>query len=186
MSTPQEEIKAIRTAYFPGKRTPEENKALCKKYPFLKWYGDPLYIGYNEENIDYDYTWEDELPDGWKIAFCPQIWDELKAILEKANYVNEFRFSQIKEKFGQLRLYHSGVPESIFEELMAWESKYESLSETVCINCGKPMQYMTLGWITFVCEDCAKASHSICVSKADIEAYYDENVAEKKKFIKKF
>ena len=52
----------------------EENKMLCDKYPFLIWYGDPLYIGYNEEDkLDYSYTWEDELPEGWRNAFCPKM-----------------------------------------------------------------------------------------------------------------
>lgn len=136
----------------------EKNKELIEKYPFLAWYGNPLYSGYNEETITSDYTWEDELPEGWKKAFCPQMWDELKAILEKANYVDQFRFAQIKEKYGTLRLYHSGVPEAIFEEICAWESKYEGLSEQVCINCGKPAKYMTTGWISFFCEECIKES----------------------------
>lgn len=97
----------------------EKTKSLIKKYPFLAWYGNPLYSGYNEETITSNYTWEDELPEGWRKAFCPQIWDELKAILEKANYINEFRFAQIKEKYGTLRLYHNGVPKSIYEEVSA-------------------------------------------------------------------
>ena len=50
----------------------EENKKLCDKYPFLAWHGDPLYIGYDEEHEpDYSYTWEDELPEGWRKAFFP-------------------------------------------------------------------------------------------------------------------
>ena len=48
----------------------EENKKLCDKYPFLTWHGDPLYIGYDEKReLDYSYTWEDELPEGWRKAF---------------------------------------------------------------------------------------------------------------------
>ena len=50
----------------------EENKKLCDKYPFLTWYGDPLYMGYNEEGEpDYSFTWEDEVSKGWRKAFCP-------------------------------------------------------------------------------------------------------------------
>ena len=47
------------------------------------------------------------------------MWDELKAILEKANYVNDFRFIQIKEKYGTLRLHYNGIPESICDEVYA-------------------------------------------------------------------
>ena len=57
----------------------EENKKLCDKYPFLVWHGDPLFVGYDEEcEPDYSYTCEDELPEGWRKAFCPKMWDELK------------------------------------------------------------------------------------------------------------
>ena len=97
----------------------EKNKELVKKYPFLSWYGNPLFRGYSEDAVSYQHTWEDELPEGWRKAFCPQMWDELKAILEKANYVDKFRFAQIKEKYGTLRLYHNGIPESIYDEIEA-------------------------------------------------------------------
>ena len=158
------------------KKTTEENKALCEKYPFLKWHGNPLYMGYSEdEEPNYKYTWEDELPDGWRKAFCPQIWDELKAILEKADFVNDFRFMQIKEKWGTLRLYSGGVPDSIFEEICDWESKYDKLSSEVCINCGKPATRMTLGWINFVCEDCLKENPGRnSIPKEDLEEFYKD------------
>lgn len=72
--TPQEEITAIRKAFCPLVKTVEYNKVLCEKYPFLTWHGDPLYLGYDEnKEPDYEYTWEDELPEGWRKAFCPQI-----------------------------------------------------------------------------------------------------------------
>ena len=152
----------------------EKIKELLEKYPFLSWYGNPLYFGYNEELIDSNYTWENELPEGWRKAFCPQIWDELKAILEKANYVKEFRFDQIKEKYGTLRLYHNGVPESIYDEVSAWESKYEDLSEQVCIHCGKQAQYMTPGWISFICEDCLKEYQGRAIPIEDIDTFYKD------------
>ena len=187
MTTPQEEIAAIRGACVPKSRTPEENKALCEKYPFLTWYGDPLYAGYDESSeLDYDYTWEDEVPEGWRSAFCPQMWDELKAILEKADYVNEFRFAQIKEKYGELRLYWCGAPNEIYDEVSAWEEKYMDLSVRTCIHCGKPAEYMTTGWITYVCEDCAKKSNDACIDVKDIESYYDAPRDERKKFFKDF
>ena len=36
----------------------EENKKLCDKYPFLIWYGDPLYIGYDSWSASY---WVEEM-----------------------------------------------------------------------------------------------------------------------------
>ena len=164
----------------------EENKKLCDKYPFLTWHGDPLYIGYDEEHEpDYSYTWEDELPEGWRKAFCPKMWDELKAILEKADYVDKFRFVQIKEKYGTLRLYHEGVPEKIYAEVEEWEAKYDRLSEKTCIHCGKPAKYMSIGWISPWCEDCAKEINDTIVKIEDVEDFFNTSPEERKKFIVK-
>jgi len=192
MSTPQEEITAIREALQPISKTPEENKTLCEKYPFLKWYGDPLYVGYDEEHeLDYKYTWEDEIPDGWRKAFCPQIWDELKAILEQGDYLDKFRFSQIKEKFGTIRLYHCGVPEEIFNEIIKWESKWEKESAKTCIDCGAPATHMSTGWINFICRDCARTraaeqekhygGHDHFVKIENIDEFYNDREAYWKK-----
>ena len=165
----------------------ELNKQKCEKYPFLKWYGNPLYAGYSEDDDpDYSFTWEDELPEGWRKAFCPQIWDELKAILEKANYVDKFRFGQIKEKYGTLRLYYDGVPEEIYAELDEWEAKYEKLSAKTCIQCGKPAKYMSIGWISPWCEDCAKEINDTVIKTEDVEAFYNTPREESSKFIVNF
>ena len=175
--------ETIRDTYFPE----EENKKLCIKYPFLAWYGNPLYIGYSEEGeLDYKYTWEDELPAGWRKAFCPQMWDELRAILEKAKYVDKFRFAQIKEKYGSLRLYYNGVPEEIYNEIEAWETKYEELSEKTCIHCGKPAKYISIGWISPWCEDCAKEINDVVIDINDIDEYNNTPREERNKFYKDF
>lgn len=131
------------------KRTIEENKAYCEKYPFLKL--DPSIFNYK-------YTWEDQISEGWRKVFCPQIWDELLEILKKYDYVNEFRFSDIKEKYGTLRIYTFSLPVDIFDEIQEWIDKYENLSMQFCINCGKPATCMTKGYTSFLCKDCAEES----------------------------
>ena len=164
--------------------TIEYNKALCEKYPFLTWTHDPLFICDNpDKEPDYKYTWQDEIPDGWRLAFCPTMWDELKAILEKANYTNEFEFMQIKEKYGTLRLYYGGVPESIYKEVSAWEDKYDRLSEQTCMRCGAKAEVMTLGWISYYCKNCMDEMykkdycHARSIPITDIEEYYkDKNI----------
>lgn len=167
--------------------TKEENKKLCEKYPFLTWYGNPLYIGYTEEDgPDYSYTWEDELPEGWRKAFCPQMWDELKEILERHNYLDKFRFTQIKEKYGTLRLYNNGAPEEAYNEIEDWEDKYDRLSEKTCINCGKPAKYTSLGWISPWCEDCAKEINDYFIDIDDLDDYYLAPIDQRSKFIKTF
>jgi len=183
----QEEINAIGDAYFTSDKTEEENKKLCANYPFLAWYGDPLYMGYSEEGEpDYGFTWEDELPEGWRKAFCPQMWDELKEILEKHNYLDKFRFIQIKEKYGTLRIYCNGVPEEIYDEIEAWEAKYDRLSEKTCIHCGKPAKYMSIGWISPWCENCAKEINDAVIKIEDAEDFYSASMEEREKFIVKF
>ena len=114
------------------------------------------------------------------------MWDELKAILEKADYVDKFRFVQIKEKYGALRLYYEGVPEKIYDEIEEWEAKYDRLSEKTCIHCGKPVKYMSIGWISPWCEDCAKEINDTIVKIEDVEDLYNTLPEERKKFIVKF
>ena len=185
--SPQEIITTIRNAVVPKSRTEEENKEYCKKYPFLLWRGDPLYAGYNDDNSDYSFTWEDEMPYGWRKAFCPKIWDELKEILIEGNYLNDFRFMQIKEKYGTLRLYYNDYPISLTDKLSDWEDKYYVLSEKYCFYCGNQVKYMTPGYITYICEDCKNKLNEESVKRCgykrrfvrieDLDEYYNDEKA---------
>ena len=110
---------------------------------------------------DWDYTYINgvgDLPVGWErlfLLYCKNIRSEL----EKFNFVDKFSFSQIKEKYGSMRLYNNGYPkDSRISEL---EYIYEHLSTYICEDCGKPAKYETPGWITELCENCYKKSHSI-------------------------
>ena len=75
-----------------------KNKRLCKKYPFLlphnRW-NDKVDKDYN-----YEYTEYDDLDKGWAIAFGKLFLEDLKRSLIKTNYLYDFRFMQIKEKYG--------------------------------------------------------------------------------------
>ena len=93
---------------------------------------------------------------------------------------------QIKEKYGTLRLYHEGAPEKIYAEIEEWESNYDELSEKTCIHCGKPAKYMSIGWISPWCEDCAKEINDAVVKIEDVEDFYNTPPEERKKFITKF
>ena len=156
------------------KKIRESNKALCEKYPFLTCYTD------NEETTPtYDFTWQDDVEEGWVKAFCPQMWDELKAILEKYDYVNKLYFTCIKEKWGLLNIYYGGLPREIYDEVFEWSQKYEKLSEGVCKYCGKPSTRQTLGWITYVCDDCIEKMKTTVgvvnsIPKEDAEEFYKD------------
>lgn len=121
------------------------NYFLCKRYSFLKCYNV-----FTEKFIGYSTTWYDDIPAGWRKAFGKELLKELKKTLKKNQELNTFRFTQIKEKYGHLCLYHAAATYETSKVL----EKYETLSEKYCIHCGRKAEYMTEGWITFVCEKC--------------------------------
>lgn len=135
------------------KREKLRNKKLVKKYPWLtpidSWTGRPY--------KDYDYSWTllDCMPDGWRFAFGDMMCEEIDALLRRANFVKKYRIVEVKEKYGGLRWYDNGVPESIHEEMSHVISKYECISECCCIVCGKPDVKMTnAGWLEPLCKPC--------------------------------
>jgi hypothetical protein len=77
--------------------------------------------------------------------------EEIRDALIDANYLNEFRFSQIKEKWGSLCVYHFGAPQEVVDIIR----KYEKLSAKTCVQCGKPAVKRTVGYVLPYCTDCA-------------------------------
>ena len=132
----------------------EENKKLCGRYPFLiprdGWTGKPL------EDYGYEYTYLDDIPIGWKKAFGVQLCEEIRDLLIEANYLDKYQVVQVKEKYGTLRWYDNGAPESIYDRLQDIIGKYEDISARTCIRCGKPGTMRTIGWVSPWCDDCYK------------------------------
>ena len=146
----------------------EYNKQLIEQYPFLMpyniWTGKPL------ENYSYDFTWLDDMPNGWRKAFGLQMCEEIKqALLEEGGeqLLNEYRIDQIKEKFGYLRWYDNWTTKKVQEVIR----KYEDLSARTCINCGKPATKISRGWICPWCDDCASEKLE---DYTPISEFYDE------------
>ena len=126
-----------------------KNKKLCKRYPFLiqrDWRGEPF---------DYEFTYLDDMPEGWKRAFGIDMCEDIRRVLIKGNYLNKYRVVQVKEKYGDLRWYDNGAPSSIYRELQDIIYKYEELSYRTCICCGRPATKISLGWISPFCDKCA-------------------------------
>ncbi len=122
-------------------------KALTEEYPYLL----PRSMKTGEVHPDYDYTHivgEYDIPEGWLVLFL-QCCIDIKEPLVKAGCLDNFRFMQVKEKYGSLRLYVHGATDEVHGIL----SKYEFLSQQVCCECGKPASVMTSGWI---CPYCTK------------------------------
>ena len=71
-----------------------DNKELIEKYPWLQ-----IRNVWTNEKLDDEFTWLDDLPEDWRKAFGLQMVEELDQILRKANYQDEYKITQIKEKW---------------------------------------------------------------------------------------
>lgn len=151
------------------------NKELIEKYPWLTpsnrwsgkwitdcagsdgeegyWPGDPEI----HPDYDYDYTELDDMPEGWRIAFGEQMCEEInQELLTWSDEAREnFRITQIKEKYGSLRFYTNYTSENLHKII----NKYEDKSRRICIRCGKPARWMTRGWISPWCDECARSDY---------------------------
>jgi hypothetical protein len=131
--------------------TLQENKHLISRYPFLmprNRFTDEV-----PEDYDFSYTELDSMPDGWRNAFGTQMCEDIREILLKAKYLKRYRIAQIKEKFGRIRWYDNGTPDSIYDEIGNCIKKYEEISGRTCILCGEPAVGVTRGWISPFCEN---------------------------------
>lgn len=162
-----------------------KNFFFCLIYPFWKltddWYDyntciDDKRKGVKNFFINYNYTWYDDIPHGWKKAFGKQLSKEIKKagipyIKQGRKWEDILSFQQIKEKWGELCLYASAT-----KEIQDVLEKYETMSSGYCIICGKPARYITKGWISFVCEKCyIRYLKERDLTKEEINKYKQEN-----------
>lgn len=76
-----------------------DNKELIEKYPWLQ-----IRNVWTNEKLDDEFTWLDDLPEGWRKAFGLQMVEELDQILRKANYQDKYKITQIKEKWRWIKM----------------------------------------------------------------------------------
>ena len=134
----------------------ESNQKLIERFPFLmprnRWTGEV------PEDYDYSYTELDSMPDGWRKAFGEQMCEDIREELVRAEYLGQYRISQIKVKYGTLCWYDFGCTERMLRDIIP---KYERLSARTCIRCGNPATKASTGWISPYCDTCAgKVSHA--------------------------
>lgn len=143
------------------------NKRLCERYPFLIPRNDFTdKISFFDKR--YSYTLADDFPKGWWKSFGIMLCEELREDLIKHNFLYEYRIVQIKEKFGELRIYDNGVPTGS----KAWDiiRKYTHLSSNICISCGKPdVPMIGRGWFMPECFECYKKNESYFYKKKEAE-----------------
>lgn len=88
-----------------------------------------------------------EISEGWF-----NILKDLVIKLSQIDTEKKIRFVQVKEKFGQLRIYTGGYTTETIDDLI-W--KAEKLSSETCENCGKPSKNTNRnGWMSTVCVEC--------------------------------
>lgn len=94
----------------------------------------------------YDYSFDD----GWyNIVECAI--DLIQKHLEHRNQVENFRFTQLKEKFGGLRMYKEGYYDDYIDGIIRFA---ESLSFKTCEVTGNPgLKCIKGGWIRTLCEE---------------------------------
>lgn len=124
-----------------------------KQYPWLRL--RDLYSG----EIDTEHDVMDDMPKGWKNAFGSMMCEELDVAIKAAGLEDEIIFEQVKEKFGELRMYCFPYNREIYEVIQ----KYEVLSNNICIHCGKPdVPMINTGWVRPSCRECYnKITHCI-------------------------
>lgn len=132
----------------------DHKRWLLMEYPWLRMEEDEA-INYLDIEEDKIYTYIDCAPEGWA-KLCEDLCAELKVILEKANYTEDYKLAQVKEKYGSLRWYDNGVPNIIWEEYSKIIRKYEELSFRTCCICGAPATKISRGWICPFCDKCAE------------------------------
>lgn len=130
------------------KLTKEQNKILAEDYPFLI----PRVLCTGKIPEDYDYSYIrgiGEIPKGWNNLFL-QMCEDIRQPLIDSNYLEDFRFSQIKEKYNTLRCYHFGAPAEVCNIIR----KYELMSRFVCVRCGNPATREVTGYLESYCDNC--------------------------------
>lgn len=121
------------------------NFLICLRYPFLRVRG-----------AGYSCTWFDAIPEIWGISFGYELVKDIDFVLGKGMFRHRYIVTDIKEKWGQLRIYDNGVPEGIYREMEEVLSFFESLSYYTCFYCGNVSNTHSTGWILPVCRICAE------------------------------
>lgn len=125
-----------------------KNKRLVKKYYWLaprEWWSGKICKDY-----DYSYIHWGWCP-GWDKTFGQMFMDELGQAIKESGQKN-FTIDQIKEKYGRMCCYTGGCCQKAHDII----SKYEMISQNVCMYCGCEAPMLDDGWMYVACLDCFK------------------------------
>lgn len=134
----------------------ELEEQLVKQFPLC--FGD-----YGKDMRETCMAWGCECGDGW-FNIIKEACEKAEPIISKwietnrndpeyENYQDWApRFSQVKEKYGTLRLYFTTYPDGIAEI----ETEAENKSAVTCEKCGKPGKLRGSGWYYTACVSCSQ------------------------------
>jgi hypothetical protein len=118
---------------------------LSDKYPrmFRDYGGDPRHTCM---------AWGMSHGDGWFGILCKMCENIQKVLDKNPELVEGFKFAQIKEKFGTLRVYVDGGNKEIWDII----DQAERQSGLTCEECGTTEGNITTkgGWIRTLCDPC--------------------------------
>ena len=117
--------------------TIKENKELCMLYPFL------------DCDHTYESTWLDFVPIGWQESF-------LRMCQKLYPFKKDFEIFEIKEKYGQLRVYiwtddEIDVDRKIYDQVQEVIDSFCEEAAHICIKCGGTLEVKDC-----LCKTCRK------------------------------
>ena len=93
-----------------------------------------------------------EVENGW-MKILEELFEKIQKELDCDKTIKYFKVTQVKEKFGGLRVYVSGSNDKIDKYIEVAEQK----SYKTCESCGKsPATQNKNGWIVTLCKTCRK------------------------------
>lgn len=130
-----------------GHRDKRFNRLKCRIYNFF------LVLKYPFLRVDgkYEYTYLDDMPVGWRVAFGAEMCSRIRNQLLKEKGLKDYKVFQVKEKFGELRWYDNGS--RAVQDIV---DQYSSMSIVTCVKCGEEATWLTTGWIVPLCDECKR------------------------------
>ena len=118
------------------------------------------------KHLNITYSWYYSIPKGWRKAFGIQLCKEIKQSLKRNNCDN-FYITDVKEKFGELRIYECEAPSEVCDII----HKYEYISSNTCIDCGRIATRKSEGYILPFCDKCGSQYMSFKKYYKDYDFY---------------
>ena len=94
--------------------------------------------------------WGIECGPGW-YSIIDELCTGLQNLTDKQGHP-QVEFTQVKEKFGSLRVYTDGASAAQFELI----DRAEELSMETCERCGRLGKLREGSWVVTLCDDCLK------------------------------